>query len=116
MSGEHLSLTLAGLFRWQPVELQGMQGSIRQRQPVRQAAAKKFLNSPKTAVVESLEGLVAATPYLERLDGFPGVSMIVRQSRNDNIVNAHMLCLHPSPSLGIPYADQGCLRWPGALR
>ncbi|KAK9867896.1 hypothetical protein WJX84_007686 [Apatococcus fuscideae] len=51
-------------------------GSIRQRQPVRQAAAKKFLNSPKTAVVESLEGLVAATPYLERLDGFPGIKVV----------------------------------------
>ena len=37
-------------------------------------AAKKFLNDPKNAVVESLEGLVAATPHLQRLDGFPGVT------------------------------------------
>ncbi len=40
---------------------------------VRQSAAKKFLNDPKDAVTDSLEGLVAATPHLQRLDGFPGV-------------------------------------------
>ncbi|KAK9836762.1 hypothetical protein WJX74_007596 [Apatococcus lobatus] len=49
-------------------------------------AAKKFLNDPKDAVVESLEGLVAATPHLQRLDGFPGIKVVFNDDASkDNV-------------------------------
>lgn len=37
-----------------------------------------FINKPKDFVVESIEGLVASVPHLQRLDGFPQVYRLLQ--------------------------------------
>ena len=60
------------------------------RMAVKLSASKKFLNDPKDAVTESLEGLVAATPHLQRLDGFPGV---IAACMRNAALHTSMVCL-----------------------
>lgn len=38
-------------------------------------SSQKFVNDPKDAVIEMLEGMVATIPHLKRLDGFPEVRL-----------------------------------------
>lgn len=50
---------------------QAVDSSSTVHEPTR--ASRKFINSPDAAVTEAIQGLVACTPYLRRLDGFPHV-------------------------------------------
>lgn len=41
-----------------------------------------FINRPNDFVLEAIEGAVASVPYLQRLDGFPEVTIGVPILRN----------------------------------
>ena len=51
-------------------------------------ATKKFINSPGQVVTEALDGLVACTPFLRRLDGYPHV-----RPNKWHKITAHFACL-----------------------
>jgi triose/dihydroxyacetone kinase / FAD-AMP lyase (cyclizing) len=45
-------------------------------------AMKSFINRPEDLVTESISGLVATTPHLSHLDGFPGIKVVLDTTHN----------------------------------
>ncbi|EFN51059.1 hypothetical protein CHLNCDRAFT_28367 [Chlorella variabilis] len=63
-------------------------------------AAKALINEPSQVVTEALEGLVAATPHLALLEGFPSVSATPPFQLLSLHTSAHVLMGLPAPHAG----------------
>ncbi|GFR46028.1 hypothetical protein Agub_g7302, partial [Astrephomene gubernaculifera] len=50
------------------------------------ATTKKLINSPETAVVDSLEGLVLTYGHLQRLEGWPKIKVVINRNHDKSKV------------------------------
>eukprot|EP00928_Gymnodinium_smaydae_P006056 TRINITY_DN12106_c0_g1_i4.p1 TRINITY_DN12106_c0_g1~~TRINITY_DN12106_c0_g1_i4.p1 ORF type:complete len:563 (+),score=114.64 TRINITY_DN12106_c0_g1_i4:50-1690(+) len=54
--------------------------------------AKRFINDKATIVHEAIDGLIASTPNLTRLDGFPDTKVVLRSDWDKNAGKVSVIC------------------------